>query len=222
MRSEKRANHWILPLSQLAIETAARQSELLALKWCDIDLDRLSIRFQGKERADGKRRLKNKTKFRDVPISRSAKTLLEAIPRTSKEKDAKVFPTTASAVKQSFARATIRAGIENLHFHDLRHEGTSRLASIYDMHKLMKITGHEDTRMLARYYHPKVEDLVTELWDKTAQEVTKTDKSHEEATLETFRKNPELLAEYIDSVLADGDNADLVLALKSLKIARTA
>lgn len=164
---EKRANPWILPLSQLAIETAARQSELLALKWSDIDIDKLSIRFQGKERADGKRRLKNKSKFRDVPISREAKTLLENLPKISEDKNTKLFPTTASAVKQSFARAIVRANITDLHFHDLRHEGTSRFASIFDLHKLMKITGHDDTRMLARYYHPKVEDLVAELWSKT-------------------------------------------------------
>ncbi|WP_239005636.1 tyrosine-type recombinase/integrase, partial [Salmonella enterica] len=48
-------------------------------------------------------------------------------------------------------------------FHDLRHEATSRLAEIFPMHELTKITGHKDPRMLMRYYHPKAEDLALKL-----------------------------------------------------------
>ena len=51
----------------------------------------------------------------------------------------------------------------DLHFHDLRNEGTSRLADQFDMQKLVKITGHRDMRMLLRYYHPKAEDLAKEM-----------------------------------------------------------
>ncbi|HAV2420526.1 phage recombination protein Bet [Escherichia coli] len=49
--------------------------------------------------------------------------------------------------------------LKDLRFHDLRHEATSRLAEIFPMHELTKITGHKDPRMLMRYYHPKAEDL---------------------------------------------------------------
>ena len=49
--------------------------------------------------------------------------------------------------------------LANLHFHDLRHEATSRLAEKLQMHELMKVTGHKGTAMLARYYHPRAEDL---------------------------------------------------------------
>lgn len=157
---EKRANLWILPLCKLAIETAARQSELLAVKWADVDLARSVMRIKGKDRADGKSRTKNKAKFRDLPLSTKAKEILISLPRSI---DCKVFPTTASAVKQSFSRAVTRAKIIDFHFHDLRHEGTSRLAEKLAMHELMKVTGHEDTRMLARYYHPRAEDLAKKL-----------------------------------------------------------
>ncbi len=51
----------------------------------------------------------------------------------------------------------------DLHFHDLRHEGTSRLANKLAMHELMKVTGHKTTRMLARYYHPRAEELAKKL-----------------------------------------------------------
>lgn len=51
----------------------------------------------------------------------------------------------------------------DLHFHDLRHEATSRLADKLEMHELMKVTGHKSTAMLARYYHPRAEDLAKKL-----------------------------------------------------------
>jgi integrase len=53
--------------------------------------------------------------------------------------------------------------LTDLQFHDLRHEATSRLASIFPMHEPTKITGHKDPRMLMRYYHPRAEDLAKRL-----------------------------------------------------------
>jgi len=40
--------------------------------------------------------------------------------------------------------------------------------------------------------------------------------SHDEARVEMFRRDPDLAAEYLNSVLADGDETDLMLALRSL------
>ena len=51
----------------------------------------------------------------------------------------------------------------DLHFHDLRHEATSRLADKLEMHELMKVTGHKSSRMIARYYHPRATDLAKKL-----------------------------------------------------------
>lgn len=154
------SNIWMKPLVQLAIETAARQSELLALKWVDVDLLKGVARLKGKERADGNTRTKNKDKHRDVPLSSRARELLNSMPRSI---NGYVFPTTANAVKLSFSRACKRASIENLHFHDLRHEGTSRLAEKLSIQTLMKVTGHKDTRMLGRYYHPEMEKVAAML-----------------------------------------------------------
>ena len=47
----------------------------------------------------------------------------------------------------------------DFHFHDLRHVATTRLADQLQMHALMKVTGHKSSKMVARYYHPKAEDL---------------------------------------------------------------
>jgi probable addiction module antidote protein len=47
-------------------------------------------------------------------------------------------------------------------------------------------------------------------------EMAKTHRTHEEASVEMFRNDPELAAEYLNSVLADGDESDLMLALRDL------
>jgi probable addiction module antidote protein len=46
--------------------------------------------------------------------------------------------------------------------------------------------------------------------------MAKTERTHEAATTEMFVNDPELAAEYLNAVLADGDETDLMLALKSL------
>jgi probable addiction module antidote protein len=46
--------------------------------------------------------------------------------------------------------------------------------------------------------------------------MAKTHRTHQEASVEMFRNDPELAAEYLNSVLADGDESDLMLALRDL------
>ena len=68
------------------------------------------------------------------------------------------------AYRVLFLRLCRRIGIENLHFHDLRHEATSRLFERgLNPIEVASITGHKDTRMLLRYTHLRAEDLVKKL-----------------------------------------------------------
>ena len=41
-------------------------------------------------------------------------------------------------------------------------------------------------------------------------------RSHEEATIESFRKDPSFAAEYLNAVLEDGDQEELLLALRRM------
>ena len=41
-------------------------------------------------------------------------------------------------------------------------------------------------------------------------------RSHEEATIESFRKDPSFAAEYLNAVLEDGDQEELMLALRRM------
>ena len=56
------------------------------------------------------------------------------------------------------------AGIEDLRFHDLRHEATTRLFEKgLNIMEVASITGHKDLRMLRRYTHLKAEELAKNL-----------------------------------------------------------
>ena len=60
--------------------------------------------------------------------------------------------------------AVRRAGIQNLRFHDLRHEAVSRFveAGLGDQ-EVAAISGHKSMQMLKRYTHLRAEDLVEKL-----------------------------------------------------------
>ncbi len=138
---------YMKPLIEFATETAMRQGELLALSWDNIDLSIPSALLPETKNGSS----------RTVPLSKRAVQILKQLPR---QISGQVFPLSKDAVKKAWARATKRAGIVDLHFHDLRHEATSRLAEkVTNVLMLASITGHKDLKMLKRYYHPKVEDL---------------------------------------------------------------
>ena len=146
-------NPWLRPLVQFALETATRQGELLALAWDNVDLKAQTAHLEDTKNGES----------RTVPLSSRAVAVLEALPRSS-GMDGRVFPISAQAVKLAWKRACRRAGIEGLHFHDLRHEATSRLAEkLPNLIELAAVTGHKDLRMLKRYYHPRATDLARKL-----------------------------------------------------------
>lgn len=144
-------NPWIRPLVILALETAMRRSELLALRWSDVFLADRYVQLHDTKNGES----------REVPLSTHAYKLLDGLPRHI---SGRVFPTTADAVKKAFTRAVERADLGNLHFHDLRHEATSRIAEkLENVLELSAVTGHKSLTMLKRYYHPRAKDLARKL-----------------------------------------------------------
>jgi integrase len=145
-------NRWLLPLVQLALETAMRQGELLRLRWEHIDLNRRTAHLPVTKNGEA----------RTVPLSSTAVAVLRALPRALHGDVLRGV--TTEAVKRSYMRATRRAGIEDLRFHDLRHEATTRLFEKgLNIMEVASITGHKDLRMLRRYTHLKAEDLALKL-----------------------------------------------------------
>ncbi len=145
-------NPYLLPIVRLALETAMRQGELVRLRWEHIDLTRRVAHLPDTKNGE----------CRAVPLSSTAVGVLRALPRSL---NGQVFPgLTSEAIKRSYIRAVRRAGIENLRFHDLRHEATTRLFEKgLNIMEVASITGHKDLRMLQRYTHLKAEDLARKL-----------------------------------------------------------
>jgi integrase len=70
----------------------------------------------------------------------------------------------ANSVRSAFERLRNRAGMPDLHLHDLRHEAISRLFEKgLNTVEVGSITGHRELRMLARYTHLRAADLVKRL-----------------------------------------------------------
>ncbi|PZO74545.1 MAG: hypothetical protein DI629_18440 [Mesorhizobium amorphae] len=65
-----------------------------------------------------------------------------------------MFPYSTDAISANFTRATKVLGIENLHFHDLRHEGVSRLFEMgRSVPQAASVSGHRSWSSLQIYAH---------------------------------------------------------------------
>ncbi|RTY66374.1 site-specific integrase [Pseudomonas veronii] len=165
---------------QFAVETGMRRSEITSLLRANVDLEKRTAILP----------LTKNGSARGVPLSSRAVEIVKCQP---KREDGLVFRSRPDTITKAFNDAAVhgrqayvkgltlkpqREGLPqdkidqlidsdpfliDLRFHDLRHEATSRLAEIFPLHELTKITGHQDTRMLMRYYHPRPEDLAKKL-----------------------------------------------------------
>ncbi|MBU2858176.1 MAG: site-specific integrase [Acidithiobacillus ferrooxidans] len=128
-----------------ALETGMRRGEIQKLLWKDVDLIKCTAQlFDTKNGED-----------RTIPLSSRAIAVLKALPRNI---NGKVFP--GADISHSFTAACRRAAIDDLRFHDLRHEATSRFfeKGLNPM-QVAAITGHKTLQMLKRYTHLRAEDL---------------------------------------------------------------
>lgn len=134
----------------LAIETGMRRSEILSLKWSNIYFEERYLILPDTKNGDS----------RAVPLSTRAIEILNSLEKTSDN----LFFIKPSAVTRAFKRACVRAGLDNLKFHDLRHEATSRFFELgLNTMEVSAITGHKTLSMLKRYTHLKAKDLALKL-----------------------------------------------------------
>ena len=137
---------------RFALETAMRRGELAGMTWEMVDLKKRTVTLPETKTKNGQKRI--------VPLSSVAVTILKDRLSTRRI-DGKVWDIGLDAISQDFAKACQKAEISDLHFHDLRHEATSRLFEKgFDTMEVRTITGHKTLQMLARYTHLRAEDLV--------------------------------------------------------------
>jgi len=142
------------PLIVLAIETAMRRGEMLALQWQHVDLVRCVVHLPLTKNGDS----------RDIPLSRRAVATLKELLAEKGRDPERVFPVTGNSIRLAFEHLRVRAQMDDFHFHDLRHEGVSRLFEKgFNIAEVSTISGHKELRMLQRYTHLRAVDLVARL-----------------------------------------------------------
>jgi len=167
MASIKEARNPVLGLLvRFAIQTGMRRGEMLNAKWSDVNFDDGTMKIPVTKNGEP----------RIIPLTPEAADILrelstfrnkiddELVTFGNKFNGERIFQTTIEALKKCWKRAVDRAGIENLHFHDLRHEAVSRFFEMgLTVPEVALISGHKDPRMLFRYTHIRASDLVTKL-----------------------------------------------------------
>ena len=144
-------NPHIWPIIVFAIETGMRRGEILGLSWDNIDLNRRTAFLP----------LTKNGSSREVPLSTKAISVLQQQrPRTKTHP----FPVNSNAFRLAWGRLRSRAGLNDLRFHDLRHEAITRFFELgLSIPEVALISGHKDVKMLFRYTHLKVDSLVSKL-----------------------------------------------------------
>lgn len=138
---------------KLAVALPRRLGELTDMRWLDYNKTAKTVKL---------RDTKHPTKPRDelVPLTPEAMAIIDTLPVI----DERILPYKSESVSASFDRVTARLGIEDLHFHDLRHEGISRLFERgLSIQEVALISGHQSWAMLRRYTHPSVTSLAEKL-----------------------------------------------------------
>jgi integrase len=135
-----------LPMQRIipfAIFSTRRQEEIVRIRWEDYDGTRVIVRDM-KHPGDKA----GNDMWCDLPPEASA--IIESMPRTDK----RIFHYSTDAISAAFTRACYVLGIEDLHFHDLRHEGVSRLFELgWNIPQAAKVSGHRSWSSLKRYEH---------------------------------------------------------------------
>jgi integrase len=135
----------VRPIIQFALLTGCRRGEILGLTWNAVDLKgrRIHLRYTKNGEA------------RVLPMGDDLKALLEALPRHVSHNH--VFTYWGRPIKSlqgSWEDAREKAGLEHVHFHDLRHTWASRqVAAGTDLYLLMKLGGWKSVSMVQRYAH---------------------------------------------------------------------
>jgi integrase len=145
----------MIDIMLFAVATAMRLGEIVGLQWEDLDDKNRTILIRAR-----KRPTKKATNNQKVPLPLGTcvvggKTIdpLQIMLRqpSAWRREGRIFPHAAQSVSTAFQRATDEIEIEDLHFHDLRHDGASRLFEAgWPIERVALVTGHRDWNMLRR------------------------------------------------------------------------
>lgn len=166
-RREPRAISGI-PLSDIfmfSILSCMRVGEICRLRWEDVDYKNKSVLVR--DRKDPRKKIGN---HMIVPLLGEAWDILNAQRKTSEF----IFPYRSTNISFVFCMAKKELGIQDLHYHDLRREGASRLFEMgFSVEEVAQVTGHKNLQTLWTVYreiYPQtLHDRFNELTARRAQ-----------------------------------------------------
>ena len=133
----------------LALETAMRSGEILALTWPNIHLAEQYVHLPRTKNGDA----------RDVPLSKRAVEILRAMPLGF----GPVFQLDAAARDALWRKARAKTPHRDVHFHDSRAEAIWRLSKKLDVLELARVIGHRDVNSLLIYYRESASAIARKL-----------------------------------------------------------
>lgn len=128
-----------------ALFSTRRQEEITRIRWADLDEERQAVKVRDMKNPGQK--IGN-----DVwcHLPDEAWAILQSMPRDRDE----IFPYNSDSISAAWTRASRFLDIDDLRFHDLRHEGVSRLFEMdWDIPRVASVSGHRDWNSLRRYTH---------------------------------------------------------------------
>ncbi len=128
-----------------AIFSTRRQEEITRIRWEDLDVAGQKVLVRDMKNPGQK--IGN-----DVwcHLPDEAMAIIETMPKDCPE----IFPYNGNSIGTSWRNACKFLEIDDLHFHDLRHDGVSRLFEMdWDIPRVASVSGHRDWNSLRRYTH---------------------------------------------------------------------
>lgn len=134
-----------------AMLTGMRVSEITRIRWDDLDEERAMVVIH--DRKHPTRKLGNNC---NVPLLFGSIDIVKRQPRDSD----RIFPFKPETVTNCWLKARFLAGVEDLKFHDLRHEAISRMFEKgFSIPEVVLVSGHRSWENLKRYTNLKPESL---------------------------------------------------------------
>ncbi|WP_339678240.1 tyrosine-type recombinase/integrase [uncultured Zhongshania sp.] len=145
MQKRRPASINMLKVVGFALFSTRRQEEITRIRWAD--LDEAGQRVLVRDMKNPGQKIGN-----DIwcALPDEALAIVKSMPQVCAE----IFPYNSDSISASFTRACKFLEIEDLRFHDLRHEGVSRLFEMdWDIPRVASVSGHRNWNSLRRYTH---------------------------------------------------------------------
>lgn len=196
-------DNWLAPAFVIAIETALRQGRVAELKRGDLDLDKRIITLE--------RIVKGKPVPVKIPLTRKgAAVLKDYLDANPLEPDDKLIQMRGN-FQNAWRRVCGAAKVEDLTWHDLRHEAVSRLFEKgLAVIEVKAITGHKTLSMLVRYANLKAENLVERI-DQLEDEAAAKAKAKQEKAAEEDSSDIEEVRAALKAAGKTADEVETIL-----------